>query len=806
MATQPDSIERALETANYWITERPRAVIVVFLLVTALFAGGLGNIEVEEGVEVFAEGVPAYEAQQSIEEEFEPPFEGDAATTQIIKRGDNVVSQESLLGLLEFQHYLEENDEFRVEETASIAEFVALTIDPTADTRAEQIRTLERSSDGQVRDVVRDLGENPDFVAPLSNDFNRQEPRASAVVATATHAEDADEQAVQQRTLEAAESMPDDIVVFGSGILNSEFENAIEDSLTLIVPVVILLILAFLTSAYRDPFDLVLGLVSLVMAVIWTFGFMGYTGIPFTDMMIAIPPLLLAIGIDFGIHAVNRFREERAAGAGIEDGMRDAAEQLLVAFFIVTGTTVIGFGANVMSELDPIREFGFVASVGIVFTFLLFGVFLPAAKVELERFRQAHELPSFNSSPLGSEDSTLGRILPYGAHAGNEVPKAMLLIALLLTASAGAYATTVDTTFEDEDFLPAEELPAYAEAAPESLAPAEYTATGTINYLEANFESGEDDEVTIYVEGPIHEDHILESVYRAGSDPPSTIITEDGVAESRSVVDVMHDHADDDDEFAYLLEANDVSGNGVPDRNVGYVLEQLLSSDARDDALEYVTEDQRSMRVIYTVEADATQEEVSDDAEELAADYRLDTTPTGDIVVFHEISNLVFESSLLSLAIALGLTAGFLMLIYHVLEGRASLGVANLIPIVVTVAVLGGTMPVVGIALNALTGTVLSITIGVGVAYSVHITHRFIDEYNECDDAYESLLTTLRGTGGALTGSMLTTLGGAGSLIIAVTPAIGQFGVLMVISVIYSYLMAVIVLPPTLVVWERLFG
>ncbi|SFB97090.1 Predicted exporter protein, RND superfamily [Halobiforma haloterrestris] len=806
MSDQPESVERILGTINHWIIDRPRTVIVVFLLVTALFAGGLGAIEMDAGLNAFTDGIDAQNAQDQVNEEFEPPFEEDAPTTQLIHRGENVVSRDALLRMLEIQHHLEESEEHRVTESSSVAEGVARSIDPTADTREEQIRTLEGATDAQVRETVRELGENPEFAASLSEDFSPAEPEASATVAVVTHESDVDEQAIQYRVRSTVESMDGNIVTFGNGILDTEFENVISDSMAIIVPVVIVLILAFLITAYRDPFDVVLGLVSLVMAVIWTFGFTGHAGIPFSMVMIAIPPLLLAVGIDFGIHAVNRYREERVDGAGIEAGMDTAATQLLIAFFIVTGTTVIGFGANVTSDLAPIREFGFVASIGITFTFFIFGIFLPAAKVYLDQLRDAYGIREFGSSPLGSEDSLLGRALPVGAHVGRRAPIAMVLVALVVTAGTGAYATTVDTTFEEEDFLPAEELPGYAETMPEPLAPEEYTVTATINYLEDTFESGEDDEVTIYVEGPIHEDHALESVHRAGNDPPSTIVTEDGRAESNSIVDVMHDHAENDDEFARLLEANDIDGNGVPDRNVGYVLDRLLESDARDDALEYITEDQRSMRVIYTVEADATQAEVTEDARELAADFRLDTTPTGDIVVFHETSKVILNSSLFSLALALVFTLVFLMLIYHVLEGRASLGIANMFPIVVTVAVLAGTMPILDLPLNALTGTVLSLTIGVGVAYSVHVTHRFIDEYNECGDAYESLLTTLRGTGGALTGSMLTTLGGSASLILAITPLLGQFGLLMSISVIYSFLMAVVVLPPTLVVWERVVG
>ena len=800
-----DVLERPIEWLNHLIIHRSRLVIVVFLLVTALFAGGLGDIDSEEGTDAFAEGTPSQQALDRVDEEFEPPFGDDDATTQLIYREGNVLSRGALIDLLELQEDLEGEEFYRVEETSSVAEAVVQAIDPTASTPEERVQVLEESTDTEVREAVTEAAENPGFAASLSEDFSAQEPYASATIATATHEGGTDEREANERVENAVEDA-DDVVVFGGGTFDAEFENVIGDSLAIVVPVVVVLILLFLTAAYRDPIDLLLGLVALFMAIVWTFGFTGHAGIAFSELMIAIPPLLLAVGIDFGIHAINRYREERVTGAGIEEGMADASRQLLVAFFIVTGTTVIGFGANVVSDLDPIREFGFVASVGIIFTFLVFGIFLPAAKVSLDRLRERHDFPTFSTDPLGSEESMLGRLLPLGTHWGKRAPVAILLIVALVTAGAGAYATTVDTTFEEEDFLPPEEVPAYLEAAPGPLAPGEYTVTSTINFLEDNFESGEDDEVTVYVEGPIHHNHALESIHRAGQNPPDSMLVEDGYAASESVVDVIHAEAERNPEFARLVEANDVSGNDVPDRNVAFILETLLASDSREEALRYVSEDLDSTRVVYSVEADASQEEVTIDASELAGDYRFEATPTGDIVVFQEVSDLIFLSSLTSLALALALTAIFLAIIYHVLEGRASLGVANLVPIVVTVSILGGTMALLDIPLNALTGTSLSITIGVGVAYSVHVTHRFIDEYNTCGDGYESLLITMRGTGGALTGSVLTTLGGAGSLVLAITPILGQFGLLMVISVIYSYLMAIVVLPPTLLVWERLVG
>ena len=112
-------------------------------------------------------------------------------------------------------------------------------------------------------------------------------------------------------------------------------------------------------------------------------------------------------------------------------------------------------------------------------------------------------------------------------------------------------------------------------------------------------------------------------------------------------------------------------------------------------------------------------------------------------------------------------------------------------------------MRVLGLSLNAVTATILSITVGVGVAYSVHMTHRFIDEYTAGASTDESLKITLQGTGGALVGSMLTTSIGTGALVLAISPILGQFGLLMAVSVFYSFVTAIVVFPSAAYVWAR---
>jgi hypothetical protein len=47
---------------------------------------------------------------------------------------------------------------------------------------------------------------------------------------------------------------------------------------------------------------------------------------------------------------------------------------------------------------------------------------------------------------------------------------------------------------------------------------------------------------------------------------------------------------------------------------------------------------------------------------------------------------------------------------------------------------------------------------------------------------------------------------GIGVLVLSVFPAIGDFGLIAALSVLYAFLASLLVLPSALVVWERLFG
>ncbi|MDS0259717.1 MMPL family transporter [Haloarcula sp. S1CR25-12] len=786
--------QRYIDWVNDRITGAPGRVAVLFLVATVVFTTGLGAVEIESGSEEFIEDLDSYETFQDIQRDFGPAFGESTTTTTLLQNGDNALSKQSLLRSLRAQERIADKRDMRVSDTSSPASQVAQTIDPNATTLDAQIRTVEGATESEIASAVRTTAdEDPAFLSSVSDDFNRKSASASVTEATVTH-DTGDIPNRDERVRGIVDSVDGDIRVIGSQ------PDTISTSLQLVLPAAFVLIVLFLIIAYRDLVDLLLGVVSIVMALIWTFGFMGLAGIPFNLLLVTVPPLMIAVGIDFGIHVVNRYREARKEGTEPVPAMELTGSQVLVAFFIVTGTTVIGFLSNLVSAFPPNRDFGLVAAIGIVFTFLIFGVFLPAAKLYIDRLRERYPVPTFSEAPLSSEESVVGKGLAGGVTIAKRVPVVFLLVVLLSTTVAGGYATGVGTEFDTDDFTPEEETPDYLQYLGPLAPPESFDYVVNQNLRERNFEQSQ--RVNIYVEKNMRRDSALESLHQSSQNPPETVEADGREPEVTSLVTVIRDRAERDPEFAALVARNDQDGNGIPDQNLPKIYDAMAASDS-GQLEQFLTADRRSTQIIYEVDSDASNAALSADGQEMASKYRAEAAPTGRPLVWHDAGDAILDTVVQSLLITLVGSSLFLVAVYWILEGKPSLGIANVIPIAVAVVALVATMRYVGIDFNALNGSMLAITIGLGTDYSVHVVHRFADEREE--RALEpALRRTVVGTGGALTGSMLTTVGGIGVLVLALNPVIGNFGLLTALSVVYAYLASMLVLPSVLVLWDRL--
>jgi predicted RND superfamily exporter protein len=122
-------------------------------------------------------------------------------------------------------------------------------------------------------------------------------------------------------------------------------------------------------------YAIVVFLLALVCVGI-AFASLAICGDRMNPVLIVMPLLVLTLGVSGGIHLVNYLVEEYRRGPSRGAAWR-AVRVGWLPCSLSAGTTAVGLGSLVVSELEPIRTFGFHAAVGVLGTLVVLFLVLP---------------------------------------------------------------------------------------------------------------------------------------------------------------------------------------------------------------------------------------------------------------------------------------------------------------------------------------------------------------------------------------------------------------------------------------------
>jgi predicted RND superfamily exporter protein len=835
-----------VKQAGEFVTTYSKTTVLVVLVATALFAAGIPMVDSESDTGQFEPDSPAVNASDYVDRTF---ISGESTTTvQVVQRageGENALSRASLVESLELQQAIRQSPVVgptlvsggattSVAHVLTDAAFARRDQPPGPVTIEDRIALLQDLSEGDLDTLVeRALGENATEAAlellPTSYDPGSRRANASLVVVTqdAVGFDAVTDAQLEIRDLAAEQDTG--YSVFGSGIINEEIDQSLGDSFAIVGPLALLFVVVALTVAYRDLLDILLGVFGVLVVVLWTFGFMGVADIAFNQLLLAVPVLLIGLSIDYAIHVFMRHREQRHGGEtrGLRRSMAGALGGVGVALVWVTATAALGFLSNLTSPIGPLRDFGITSSFGVVAALVVFGALVPAAKVELDGALEARGWDR-EKRAFGTGESRLSGLLSTGAVAARRSPVAVVALVVLVTLGGVYGATQVDTSFEQEDFL-ADSPPAWTESLPGPLEPGTYQAKSDLSFVQANFRQG-GSEGELLIRGDVTDDEAMRWMAAASKDlaaRDTTFELADGSTQVTTPLSVMRETAAANKTFAEAF-GSATGENGVPGGNIEGLYRALLAANFEAGAHVAPTDrvlrqqfgqappdaddEFEALRITVGVRGDAATSDIAADlraaadALETESNGQLDVVATGEPVVFDDVESELFATVVQGLLITLASVFLFLMVAYRLTGNPASLGLVTLLPVLLAVAWILGSMWLLGIPFNVLTGTITSLTIGLGISYSIHVSSRYELELRRQGDVWAAMRTTVTGTGGALLGSAATTVGAFGTLSVAILPMLQQFGIITGLTIVYAFLASVLVLPSLLVLWTRYLG
>jgi uncharacterized protein len=142
-------------------------------------------------------------------------------------------------------------------------------------------------------------------------------------------------------------------------------EFALFLGLSLLVASLILLI--FFRSLYAVLFPVLI----VISGVVWSLGILVLFGYELTLLTGLIPPLIVVIGIPNSILLLNKYHSEFTRTGDKRLALRTVIEKISITTFIANLTTAVGFGVLYFTQSDLLTQFGIVAAIGVMLTWLM---------------------------------------------------------------------------------------------------------------------------------------------------------------------------------------------------------------------------------------------------------------------------------------------------------------------------------------------------------------------------------------------------------------------------------------------------
>jgi len=562
----------------------------------------------------------------------------------------------------------------------------------------------------------------------------------------------------------------------------------------------------------RSWADMGLTMLVIIMSISWMNGIgvlLGpkYAGLigNFNEILQIIPILLIGLGVDYAIHTTSRYREELGAGTTVPKSASRATRTVGIALVLATVTTSIGFLTNAFNPITAIADFGILAAVGITSAFLLMLTVVPSVRVLLDR--RAEAAGTLATEVFGHQgDRVLPKIMGATSVLAERFAATTLVIALVL-AGLGVWGfTELNTEFSFTDFLP-EDAPALE----------------TFNTITDEFGGGFGEETEVIIEGDVatpevhnamvatwaalgQVDNVVQFGPRAAAESPVSVI---------ALLVVPPDQGGDPEtfnpEFAQLALAAglqpDLTVSPGTDVDALYRAALVASPDPMRRVIAEVDGEFRYVDVgVSTQAGELAALTLRDDLVDAFGPIReagATTVATNQNIISQGVARALQDSQLTSLALTI-LVAGIVLVINFWAESRRPfLGVVTIVPVVLIVLLVFGIMAARGIPFNPVTAMIANLAIGIGVPYTIHITHRYQEDRLRYDTPEEAIKSTTTHTGGALAGSAFTTAAGFGILMTSTLKPFQQFGEVTFWAIIVALIGSVLVLPSLLILWDR---
>ena len=584
-------------------------------------------------------------------------------------------------------------------------------------------------------------------------------------------------------------------------VIEDEYIEGTETGVAPLIGLALLLIALLVLLFMRSISDLILTLVGLFVSIIWITGAEGWLGPnglgivsapnPLSSM---VPIIIIGLTVDYAIQAVSHYREQRLAGEPVEVAVRVGLRNVTLPLVLAAVTTIVSLLAGLFSPIDMVGDFGVVGGVGVGLALIVMLTLLPAGRTILDRRREAGGKLK-PPRPIATALPGVERLAAWLGRSLTRRPAPYIIVVVAVTVGLGYAATGLDSEYSIRDLLPRGG-----------------TVLTDLNTLDAAV-GGSTEMASVIVQAEATQTRTLLNVreFEEAFDNPSRRPRAAAGPVLASYELLIRDWTTDSGEPGDKYDAEIASrfqeasaGIEIDPVEMQAILDAI---EAQDPALSRVlVNNPNGIDAIllqfpaYTGNPAATkhlQEEI--EARWFGEDDTI--TVTSEAVISFAVTDAIRDTQTESIGATVAVALGVLGIFFWVTVRQPALALIAVGPTVLVMISVLGTMALLGIPYTLVTSIITALSIGIGVDYTIHVIHRYREEYAHVRDPQTAAVRTLATTGSALLGSALTTALGIGVLIASPMLAMQQFGITAAITIAYSLIVSILVVPPAMTVW-----
>jgi predicted RND superfamily exporter protein len=532
-----------------------------------------------------------------------------------------------------------------------------------------------------------------------------------------------------------------DIVVFGSGI--------------------VAFLIVLLSIIFGRPRWVVISLLCCFTATIMVVGFLGLMRWPVTVVSSNFVALLLIFSLSLTVHLIQRYRELHLENPQADQRwlVRTTLHDKVRPCFFTSLTTMVGFASLLVSGIRPVIDFGWTMMVGmvavLVTAFILFPVCLMMLKPD---------------APHDRGDST--RVITgfFASLADrHEVWTGLVCIALTVASLFGMSQLLVENRFIDY-FKSDTDIYKGMVTIDENLggtAPLDVIIDADAAFLaalgaDAEADASESDDVFDADFDEDFADDFGDEFGDSAEDGPdlganSYWYNSFRLAQLREV----HDYLDELPEtgkvlsMATTIETLEIlNQNETPGTFFLSVLYNRLPEDLKKALFDpYMTGDGNQVRIsmrVFESDPDLRRGELIRQIRTHLIDemgFQPDQVHvTGMLVLYNNVLQSLYRSQILTL----GVVFISIMVMFGLLFRSFKIALTAVLPSILSVGLVLGTMGLLGIPLDIMTITIAAISVGIGVDDSIHYIHRYRQEIELDGDARAAMYRSHSSVGRAL--------------------------------------------------------